>query len=448
MDLNKVNKIYFLGIGGIGMSALARYFNLLGAGIYGYDLTPSPLTRQLEQEGMQIHYETNISAIPSNLDLVVFTPAIPKENEELVYFRNAGYEIFKRSELIREITKDKFTIAIAGTHGKTSISALTAHLLNTAGKNITAFVGGVMKNYNSNLIYSENAEIFLVEADEYDRSFLQLSPDIAVISSLDADHLDIYEDKLQMTDGFRSFAARLKDNGQLILNEKVQEIKQNVMTYGFNEPADIMATNIHIAEGKFVFDIEYNSGTIKGIRMMIPGHHYIENALAAAAIGIQLHINNDQIKSSLESFKGVNRRFEIRVNSDKTVYIDDYAHHPQEIIATLRAVRLMFPNRKLTGIFQPHLYSRTRDFEDEFTQSLENLDEVILLPIYPAREKPIEGISSEMLLGKMKNINKHLVSKVDLPDFLKNKHIDVLISMGAGDIGLMAPEIEKLLTTK
>jgi UDP-N-acetylmuramate--alanine ligase len=446
MDLNKVNKIYFLGIGGIGMSALARYFNFLGAEIYGYDLTPSPLTRQLEDEGMHIHYDINISAIPSKLDFVVFTPAIPKENKELIYFRNSGFEILKRAELIGKITKDKFTIAIAGTHGKTSISALTAHLINSAQKNVTAFVGGIMKNYNSNLIYSDNAEIFLVEADEYDRSFLQLTPDIAVISSIDADHLDIYEDKFQMSEGFRSFASRLKENGKLILNEKIQDFKQNTLTYGFDAPSEIKAKNIHISDGKFVFDIEYDSGAIKGIRMMIPGHHYIENALAAVTIGIQLNINDVQIKSALESFKGVERRFEIRVNTNKTVYIDDYAHHPQEIMATLRAIRLLFPNRKLTGIFQPHLYSRTRDFADEFAQSLENLDEIILLPIYPARENPIEGVSSEMLLGKMKNINKHLVSKVDLLDFLKNKHIDVLVSMGAGDIGLMATEIEKLLT--
>lgn len=448
MDLNKVNKIYFLGIGGIGMSALARYFHLQGAEIYGYDLTQSPLTQQLSQEGMQIHYETNVSAIPSEIDIAVYTPAIPKDNDEFVHLLKSDIPFVKRSVLIGKITEEKFTIAIAGTHGKTSISAMTAHLLHSANKNVTAFVGGIMKNYNSNLIFSKNTDYYVVEADEYDKSFLQLKPDIALISSIDADHLDVYGNKKEMAENFRLFAGQLNAGGTLIVNEKVHDVEQKLFTYGFNEPSDIRATNVNITDGKFVFDIESDQLLIQGIRMIIPGHHYIENALAAAAIGLSLKIPGDLIKKGLESFQGVERRFEVRYKSDSTVYIDDYAHHPQEIMATLRAIRLLFPDRKLTGIFQPHLYSRTRDFADEFAFALGNLDEIVLLPIYPAREKPVEGISSKMLFDKIQNINKFLLNKDELATFLKLKKTEVLVTMGAGDIGLLAPEIEKMLSGK
>jgi UDP-N-acetylmuramate--alanine ligase len=448
MDLNKVNKVYFLGIGGIGMSALARYFRLQGADIYGYDLTPSPLTKTLEQEGMYIHYETNVSAIPHDIEFAVYTPAIPKDNAEFVYLLESGIPLMKRSVLIGQITEGKFTIAIAGTHGKTSISAMTAHMLNITGKNTTAFIGGIMKNYNSNLVYSKDADFYVVEADEYDRSFLQLKPNIALISSIDADHLDIYGDKKEMTEGFKLFAAQINSTGTLIVNEKVHDVNQKLLTYGFNEPSAIRATNINITGGKFVFDIESGTIVIKSIKMMIPGHHYIENALAAAAIGISMKMPGDKIKEALESFKGVDRRFELRIKTDRIVYIDDYAHHPQEIIATLRAIRLLFPNRKLTGIFQPHLYSRTRDLACEFASSLENLDEIVLLPVYPAREKPIAGVSSGILFDKIQNINKFYIARDEIIPFLKDKPIEVLVTMGAGDIGLLAPKIEKMLSGK
>jgi len=448
MDINKVNKLYFLGIGGIGMSALARFFRLQGAEIYGYDLTPSPLTHQLEMEGMHIHYEIDISAIPSELDFAVFTPAIPKDNAEFVYLSDSEIPFFKRSVLIGIITEGKFTIAIAGTHGKTSISAMTAHLLHIANKSVTAFVGGIMKNYNSNLIFSKKAEYYVVEADEYDRSFLQLKPDVALISSIDADHLDIYGDKNEMTENFKLFAGQLKSKGTLIVNEKVHDVNETSITYGFNEPSGIKATNINITDGKFIFDIESGQNIIKGIKMMIPGHHYIENALASAAVGLSMKIPGKTIKEALENFRGVERRFEVRLKTDNLVYIDDYAHHPQEIIATLRAARLLFPDKKLTGIFQPHLYSRTRDLADDFAFSLENLDEIVLLPIYPAREKPIEGITSKMLFDKIQNINKSLLNKDELIPFLKENKTEVLVTMGAGDIGLLAPEIEKILSEK
>lgn len=445
MDLKKVSKLYFLGIGGIGMSALARYFKKLGAEIYGYDLTKSPLTKTLEQEGMHIHYETDVSKIPDDIDVAVYTPAIPADHDELLFLKESGIELVKRSVMIGQITEGKFTIAIAGTHGKTSISAMTAHMLNHAGKRLNAFVGGIMKNYNANLIFSENADFFVVEADEYDRSFLQLKPDIALISSIDADHLDVYGDQKEMTENFRLFASKTSPGGKLIVNEKVHDIAEKATKYGFHDLSEIKATNVNITNGKFVFDIESDLVNIRHIQMMIPGHHYIENALAAAAIGLSLKIPGEQIKKSLESFKGVERRFDIRIHNAGIVYIDDYAHHPQEIIATLRALKLLFPDHKLTGIFQPHLYSRTKDLADEFAYSLQNLDEIILLPVYPAREKPIAGVSSEMLLDKIENINKYLVNKEELITFLKNKHIEVLVTLGAGDIGLLAPRIEKML---
>jgi len=445
MDLNKVNRIYFLGIGGIGMSALARYFHYKGAGIFGYDLTSTPLTKQLEQEGMQIHYRSDISMIPGDIDFVIYTPAIPGNHEELNYFQETGIAIYKRSEVVGKLSEEHYTIAIAGTHGKTSISALTAHLLHAAGIKVMGLIGGIMKNYHSNLIISKNSEYFIIEADEYDRSFLQLKPDIAVISSMDADHLDVYGNTDQLTEGFKLFAGQVKKDGLLIVNEKVQEFVQQSITYGFDQIADIRATNVHVSGGKFIFNLEYQSNTISNIKMVIPGHHYIENALAAAAIGFKLELTNEQIKSGLESFKGVERRFEVRVNSDNKTYIDDYAHHPEEIKATVKAVKMLYPGRKITGIFQPHLFSRTKDFVNEFAESLENFDEIIILPIYPAREKPIEGVTSAIIYDKIKNTNKQLISKSELISFLLKKQLEVLVTMGAGDIGLMVPELEKLM---
>lgn len=447
MDLNKVNKIYFLGIGGIGMSALARYFLSQGCQIFGYDLTPTPLTKQLEFEGMQIHYFPDITKIPETIDLVIYTPAIPHDQLELVHFKKTGATIFKRSEIVGKLSEAYHTIAIAGTHGKTSISALTAHLLHSAGIEIIALVGGIMKDYNSNLISSKKADFFIIEADEYDRSFLQLSPDLAIISSMDADHLDIYNNPEQLEVGFKDFAKQLKENGTLIVNENVAGFFNNKLTYGFDEHANIQAYNVHISDGKFVFDLQYHSGKINGIKMSIPGYHYIENALAASSVGLKLGLTNEQIKKGLESFKGVERRFEVRQCSENGIYIDDYAHHPSEISATIKAVKLLHPDKKITGVFQPHLYSRTNDFADEFARSLEDLDEIILLPIYPAREKPMEGVSSDIIFKKIKNQHKTVLAKSELVGFLKKQRTQVLLTMGAGDIGLMAPELEKLMKT-
>lgn len=447
MDLRKVHNVYFLGIGGIGMSALARYFSFHEITIYGYDLNASPLTRQLEREGMIIHYETDIASIPSNIDFAVYTPAIPDDNIEYQFLIQSGISTYKRSAIIGKVTENYFTIAIAGTHGKTSISALTAHLLHHNGIKITALVGGIMKNFNSNFVTSSGSKYFIIEADEYDRSFLQLKPELAVISSMDADHLDIYENKENLGKGFKCFVDKIKENGFLVSNERIPRFSRQTLTYGFSEAVDLKAANVHVSNGKFVFDLVHKSGKIKGIEMAIPGYHYIENALAAAAIGLNLNLTDKQIKAGLQSFAGVERRFDLRINTGKKVYIDDYAHHPAEIDATINAVKTLFPDKKLTGVFQPHLYSRTRDLAKEFALSLEALDKIILLPIYPAREKPIAGITSETILKKIKKNDKMIVSRNELINLLKNIAPEVLITMGAGDIGLMTTEIEKTLNS-
>jgi len=451
MDLNKVNKMYFLGIGGIGMSALARYFLHLGKEIYGYDLASTPLTNQLEDEGMIIHFEEDISKIPTDLDLVIYTPAIPAENTELIYLLNADLPILKRAELAGKLSESYFTVAVAGTHGKTSICAMTAHLLKSSGINTTAIIGGILNNYKSNLVVSDHTDCLIIEADEFDRSFLQLHPNIAIISSMDADHLDIYHDKQSLSDSFQTFANNLKEDGLLIVNQTIKDSidqTKKTISYGISEKAMMMASNIHVEDGKFVFDLQYENETINGIRLAVPGYHYVENALAAAVVGMQFGLDPDQIKEGLESFEGVERRFEFRINTDDKIFIDDYAHHPEEIRVTIEAVKTLFPDKKITGIFQPHLFSRTNDFAAEFAESLEPLDEVILLPIYPAREKPVQGITSTIIFDRIKNPNKQLISKDDLINYLSGKQPEVLITLGAGDIGLMVPEIEKRVLSR
>ncbi len=447
MNWNNIHIIYFLGIGGIGMSALVRYFLNTGKEIHGYDLTSTPLTSQLEDEGAYIHFKEDRGKIPGDTDVVIYTPAIPDDNSELVYLRSTGIPIFKRAEIVGELTKNHFTIAVAGTHGKTSICAITAHVLKSAGRNITAFVGGIMRNYNSNIIISNPTDLLLVEADEFDRSFLQIEPDIALISSMDADHLDIYGHHDELIENFELFAARLPANGTLICNDNTKLATKNgiKINYGIQEESDVKATNIRIEKSQFVFDIATQSVDIPNIKMEIPGVHYIENATGAAAIALQLNLTTEEIKSGLESFLGVERRFEFRINNGQKVFIDDYAHHPEEIKATLTAVRTLYPDRKITGVFQPHLYSRTRDFAEGFASSLEVLDEVILLPIYPAREKPIPGITSELIINNIKNPSKVLIQKDKLVKHISESNIDVLVTMGAGDIGLMIDEIESLL---
>jgi len=443
-----VRHIYFLGIGGIGMSALARYFKHLGYLVSGYDLTPSMLTKQLEAEGLEIHYQEDINRIPSNPEMVVYTPAIPPDNAELVFCLKSGIPLIKRAALLGKISQEYTTIAIAGTHGKTSITALVAHLLHHAGRNTTAFIGGIAKNYQTNLILSDKTEFFVVEADEFDHSFLMLHPTIAVISSMDADHLDIYENHAALILAFLQFSRQISPDGTLILQSRLKSHFAHFnkcLGYGIDNQADLQAIHVRIRDHRFVFDIKHADIKIKDICLQVPGAHFIENALAAVGVTLQLGLNAEEIKNGLNTFMGVERRFDIRINTDGLVYIDDYAHHPEEIRSTIAAIKTLYANKKILGIFQPHLFSRTRDFAKEFAKSLEPLDTVVLLDIYPAREKPIAGITSNSILKEMNHKDKSLVAKDDLFDFIKTHDFDVLLTMGAGDIGQLVTPIEQIL---
>ncbi len=446
--MKEVKTVYFLGIGGIGMSALARFFKKQGAAVFGYDRTATPLTAALEREGMFIHYQEDIAAIPSKPDLVIYTPAIPKDNKEYLYFVSNGVELKKRAEVLGLLSKEYFTVAVAGTHGKTSISSMAAHMLKSAGRNLTALIGGILKNYQSNFILSETTDILLVEADEYDRSFLQLSPDISVISSIDADHLDIYGSKEELRDNFHLFVDRLSKQGVLIYHNSLAELKSSAeKTIGYSARSKAMceAENVRVEKGNFVFDLRYGENVMNAISLAVPGLHYVENALAAAAIGFEIGLAPAEIKSGLESFNGVLRRFDYHIKSDDMIFIDDYAHHPKELEVTIEAVNTLYPDKKITGVFQPHLFSRTNDFADGFATALDNLDEVILLDIYPAREKPMAGVTSEMILNRMKNSNKKLMKKDELLQYFRQSKPEVLITLGAGDIGLMLDDIEQVL---
>ena len=440
--------IYFLGIGGIGMSAIARYFHKQGYNVCGYDKTPTHLTDKLIEEGIQVHFEENCSLIPEDLSMAVYTPAIPKDNTEYQFLEKSGVLFLKRSQLLGLITKDKTTFAIAGTHGKTSTTAIAAHILYTE-KMMTAFIGGITANYNSNLIYDKFSDIMLVEADEYDRSFLTLSPDIAVITAIDADHLDIYKNNEALITSFNDFANNIKKGGTLITKKSLLEhlhTEATVKTYGIEpEKTDYYAANIRIKNGKQYFDIVMPHGRkIEKISFAAEGMHNIENAVAATAIADLAEVDSLTIKERLASYKGVKRRFEYIIRKKNFVYIDDYAHHPQEIKACIASAKMMYPNKKIYGIFQPHLYSRTRDFADDFAKSLEELDHIILLDIYPARELPIEGVSSNMLLEKMNKSEKILLKKEAVIPYLKTINPEVLITMGAGDIDRLVNDIKKL----
>jgi len=447
MDLNQVHKIFFLGIGGIGMSALARYFNKQGKEIFGFDNTATPLTDELITEGMTIRFDENTDSLPPQIDLIIYTPAIPKYNRLYEHFRYSDTPLLKRSQVLGMLSEKTFTIAIAGTHGKTSISALSAHMLKSSGVPITALIGGICKNYNTNVILSENSKYLLIEADEFDRSFLTLKPDIAVISSMDADHLDIYENKNSLVDSFIKFTKLIKPEGLCICQNKLKKAlpeSSRTIYYGIDSQAGISAQNIRIMEGAFMFDFRAPEMTINDVKMYVPGKHYIENATAAMAIGYALGLNAEQLKKGIESFKGVLRRFEVR-HKNNPVFIDDYAHHPEEINATVEAIRMLYPGRKITAVFQPHLYSRTRDFADEFAVSLSKFDDIVLLDIYPAREKPIDGITSSVILNKIENSNKRILSKAEALRYVETIKTDILLTIGAGDIGFLADKIEQIV---
>ena len=462
MHILKYKLIYFLGIGGIGMSALARYFNHYGIQIAGYDKTPTALTGELQAEGIDIHFDENVTylrylfaAFKKEEVLIVYTPAVPKEHAEFVLVQKEGYRLQKRAEVLGEITRQFKTIAVAGTHGKTTTSSLIAHILTTAGFNCYAFLGGITKNYHTNLLLgnsTDNENTFVVvEADEYDRSFLTLHPYIALVTSVDADHLDIYGKVEFMHESYTLFTKQVQANGHLIVKKSVDntlslQVKRH--TYAVNLEADFSATNISIREGDFYFDVNSSFSSLKQAVLGIPGLHNVENATAAVAVAQLLKIDGMVIKQALASFSGVKRRFDYRIKSRNLVYIDDYAHHPEELKAAIGAAKALYPGKKITGIFQPHLFSRTRDFADGFAESLDMLDECLLLDIYPARELPIEGITSQMLLSKMKSERKCLLQKKEVLPYLNEHHPEVLMTLGAGDIDTLIEPIENLLKKK
>jgi len=445
--------VFFVGIGGIGMSAIARWFNINGYQVGGYDRASTPLTQALEKEGMVITYEDR-DVPPSGFSdpektLVVYTPAIPADHRMMRYFRAGGFKIQKRSQILGELAGKMTTVAVAGTHGKTTTSSLTAHLIRSAGVNCAAFLGGISNNYNSNFLLNQPAEnlkevVCIVEADEFDRSFLTLFPHVAVITSTDADHLDIYGDHQELLNSFQDFANQIDRDGTLFL-KKGLGITGPERTFSYSlQGGDYYADHIRLEDARFVFDLHTPSGLINNIKLQTPGYHNIENAIAAAAAAMTVGVKPEQVRDGLNSFKGVKRRFEYIVEGDR-IYIDDYAHHPAEITAFLKSLRGLYPTRKITAVFQPHLYTRTRDFADEFGQSLALADEVILLDIYPARELPIEGVDSKMLLKKIPMTQKKLMSKEDLIRFIGETPPELLATIGAGDIDKLVPVIKSIL---
>lgn len=448
MNLNQIKNVYFIGIGGIGMSALARYFKNIGKTVSGYDKTPTTLTNELILEGIQIHFEDDTNAIPSDYivenTLVIVTPAVPVSHSEWNYFIEKGYVIKKRAEVLGIITKDTFCFAVAGTHGKTTTSSILGHILYQSGLDVTAFLGGIVENYQSNLI-GNGKTITVVEADEFDRSFLHLHPDIACVTSMDADHLDIYGDVSAIEESFREFASKVEDKSKIFVPKG---LNLEGLTIAINENANYSVQNIRIEESAYVFNIKTPSKIIENIAFGLPGHHNLMNALMAFAMAYTYGIEANTIKEALASFKGVQRRFSYQIKTKKLVYIDDYAHHPTEINAVHQAVRELYPNQKVLAVFQPHLFSRTKDFADDFAKSLSAFDELILLDIYPARELPIEGITSSWLLSKIANNHKKLISKEDLISALLKSEATVIVTIGAGDIGELVPKIKQELLLK
>lgn len=447
--MNKVakRKIYFLGIGGIGMSALARYFHKKGCVVLGYDKTESPLTRKLEDEGILIHYEDNPNLLSDDIDLVIMTPAIPKDSLQLQWFKDNKIRITKRAEVLGELSRLTKSVAVAGTHGKTTVTAIVTHLLNYSGKRMSAFIGGIAKNINSNVIVGdENDEVMVMEADEFDRSFLHLSPYISIVTSIDADHLDIYGDEQELVKSFNEFVAKTSENGVVIYNHKLPvTTDRKHLTYGFDD-ADVMARNLRIENALTKFSLVTKEGVGLGeFEMRLYGKHNVMNAMAAIMACFQLKIDMKDIREGLATFKGVQRRFDIRYKDDEVCYIDDYAHHPEEIKASLSAVREIFPTKELTLVFQPHLFTRTRDFMDEFADALSQADRLILMEIYPAREKPISGITSSVLLDKISCKQKQICQKDELLDVIQSSRPELLVTMGAGDIDRFVPSIEMLL---
>lgn len=460
MKLDNIHTIYFIGIGGIGMSALARYFKMLDCDVHGYDRVQSRITAELEAEGMHIHYQDDIKMIPEGVDLVVYTPAVPDSHSELTWFRANRYEVKKRAEVLGIISRSKKTIAVAGTHGKTTTTSIITHVLRTGGIDCTAFLGGIANNIQSNFVFGQS-EWVVVEADEFDRSFLHLSPYYSAITSTDPDHLDIYGKHEEMLEGYTEFARKIAPKGKVFLNEGIQlnftrtdivdfDIYEMVQTdaYGINKGKN-HAHNIRVVDGYFVFDFKCTTGVypdIKDIKFTLPGRHNIENATAAITIALELGVAPEDIKKALATFKGIWRRFEFVTREDDFVYIDDYAHHPSELKAAIGAARELYPTKEITGLFQPHLYSRTRDFSKGFAEALDLLDKVLLMDIYPARELPIKGVTSDIILNQMQILDKKRVSKENLLQELKLSEPEVLLTLGAGDIDRFIKPIRHLFS--
>ena len=455
--LNDIGLVYFLGIGGIGMSALARYFKHAGFVVSGYDRTETALTRELVAEGIDVHYDDRpewvAAALKKEETLVVLTPAVPADMGERVFLEKSGFRIKKRSEVLGMICAQSKTCAVAGTHGKTTVSTMLAHILKTSKLDCTAFLGGISKNYQTNLLLSSESEWMVAEADEFDRSFLRLFPDLAVVTSMDADHLDIYGDHQSIIESFNAFVAQVKPGGAAVVKkglpiEQSRNSQIRHYSYSLNEQADFYAENLRLVDEAYHFSLVHPKGKIENICLNYPGRMNVENAVAASSLAILAGVEDGELREALASYQGVKRRFDVRYRSPKYLLIDDYAHHPEELKATIGSVKAMFAGRWVTGIFQPHLYSRTNDFYREFARELSQLDEVILLDIYPAREKPMPGVSSEMIFEELKNEYKLLTTKSDLLEVAKNIKPGVVLMMGAGDIDSLVEPVRKILTEK
>ena len=446
MNLDNFKSIYFIGIGGIGMSALAHYFVNQGAKVSGYDRSKTELTIELEKVGVEISYDENIDSLKDlqNIQLVIFTPAIDSKNIYFEYFKKSQVPLLKRSQILGEITKPLDTIAVAGTHGKTTTSSIIAHILTSDNKDGLCFIGGITSNYKSNFLIGKG-NFSVVEADEYDRSFMNLFPDTIVLTSMDADHLDIYENKDFLVEAFKDFTNLLSDNKKLIVEENISHFFKENLSYGFKKDNDLQIINVQIKEGLYLFDIVFNNQTYENFVFKMPGSYNLLNAAGSILACLINGITVDSIKNGLQSYSGAKRRFDVQLSLPKLIYIDDYAHHPKEIDSLLSAVKSFYPQKFVVGVFQPHLFSRTRDFMDYFAESLSGFDQILLLPIYPAREAPIEGIDSSVLIQKIKNNNKRIINSVsELFNFI-NRDLDmVLLTIGAGDIDQWPKQIKKI----
>lgn len=458
MNVNTLKAVYFIGAGGIGMSALVRYFLSKGKKVAGYDRTPSELTQKLNEEGAAIHYEENTALIPDDFKqpettLIIYTPAIPANHQELTYFRENGFEIQKRAQVLGMLTRTERGMCVAGTHGKTTTSTMAAHLLHQSHVTCNAFLGGISKNYGTNLLLSDKSDLVVIEADEFDRSFHWLTPYATVITATDSDHLDIYGTHEAYVESFRKYTSLIRPDGYLIIKKGIDlqpDVQPGVTVYTYsNDEGDFHAENIRIANGEITFDFISPLGNIADIRLGVPVYVNIENGVAAMALAQIGGATAEEIRTAMATFQGVDRRFDFKIKNGRIVLLSDYAHHPAEIRQSVTSIRTLYPDKKITAIFQPHLYTRTRDFYKEFADSLSLLDEVILLDIYPAREQPIPGITSQLIYDNLRpGIEKCLCKKEDLLDLLKNKHLEVLITLGAGDIDNYIPQISELLKNK